>query len=162
MVFKVPSKRRRSSSIDTPVLNHSDSIRLSSVACSPPVPFAQSMRNPRQQPSRRVSMLPSRSRGASVNTSSRAVSVASIRQEDNVQPDIGLRADIDGEFLEREANDSLGEVVMAVDLRDRGTVGCCYYIASEERLYMMEDVKSGGIEVIDSRRYCQEGETASY
>lgn len=51
---------------------------------------------------------------------------------------------------ENVAEDSLNEVVMAVDLRDRGTVGCCYYVARDEKLYFMEDVKCGGWEVIES------------
>ena len=38
---------------------------------------------------------------------------------------------------------------MAVDIRERGTVGCCYYVAREEKLYFMEDVKLGGVDVID-------------
>lgn len=62
-----------------------------------------------------------------------------------------MRAERDDEISEREDNDSLNEVVMAVDLRDRGTVGCCYYVARAEKLYMMEDVRNGGIEVIDTR-----------
>ena len=39
---------------------------------------------------------------------------------------------------------------MAVDMRDRGTVGCSYYVAREEKLYFMDDVPFGGIEVIDT------------
>ncbi|KAL8885773.1 MAG: hypothetical protein Q9215_006422 [Flavoplaca cf. flavocitrina] len=50
---------------------------------------------------------------------------------------------------EREEDDSLNEVVMAIDLRDRGTVGCAYYIAREEKLYMMQDMSSGGIETVE-------------
>lgn len=46
--------------------------------------------------------------------------------------------------------DSLNEVVMAVDIRERGTVGCSYYVAREEKLYFMEDVKLGGPEVVDA------------
>jgi hypothetical protein len=46
--------------------------------------------------------------------------------------------------------DALNEVVMAVDLQERGTVGCAYYVAREERLYFMEDVKLGGVEVVDA------------
>ncbi|KAL8881312.1 MAG: hypothetical protein Q9198_001464 [Flavoplaca austrocitrina] len=38
---------------------------------------------------------------------------------------------------------------MAIDLRDRGTVGCAYYIAREEKLYMMQDMSSGGIETVE-------------
>jgi DNA mismatch repair protein MSH5 len=40
---------------------------------------------------------------------------------------------------------------MAVDVRERGTVGCSYYVAREEKLYLMEDVKLGGPEVVDAR-----------
>ncbi|KAF2842516.1 hypothetical protein M501DRAFT_949091 [Patellaria atrata CBS 101060] len=39
---------------------------------------------------------------------------------------------------------------MAVDLRELGTVGCCYYVAHEEKLYFMEDAKFGGVDVVDS------------
>ena len=51
---------------------------------------------------------------------------------------------------ERENNDSLNETVIAVDMRDRATVGCCYYVAREEKLYFMDDVLFGGIDVIDT------------
>lgn len=44
----------------------------------------------------------------------------------------------------------MNEVIMAVDLRGRGTVGCAYYVAREEKLYMMEDIRFGGIEVIET------------
>lgn len=46
--------------------------------------------------------------------------------------------------------DALNEVIMAVDLRERGTVGCCYYVARDEKLCFMEDVKFGGVDVVDT------------
>ena len=46
-------------------------------------------------------------------------------------------------------DDSLNEIVMALDVKDRGTLGCCYYLADEETLYVMQDIKSGGAEMID-------------
>jgi DNA mismatch repair protein MSH5 len=49
-----------------------------------------------------------------------------------------------------DGNDALNEVIMAVDLRERNTVGCCYYIARDEKLYFMEDVKLGGVDVVDA------------
>ncbi|KAI4192199.1 MAG: hypothetical protein LQ346_004422 [Caloplaca aetnensis] len=55
----------------------------------------------------------------------------------------------DAEINEREEDDLMNEVVMAVDLRNGGTVGCAYYVAREQKLYMTEDVGFGGIEVID-------------
>jgi len=48
--------------------------------------------------------------------------------------------------------DALDEVIMAVDLRGRGRVGCSYYVAREEKLYFMEDVQLGGIEIVESRQ----------
>ena len=71
-------------------------------------------------------------------------------------------------MFEREHGDSLDEVIMAVEMRDRGTVGCCYYVAREQILYMvrsnqipaitsdllmqMADVDRGGVEVMDTRK----------
>jgi DNA mismatch repair protein MSH5 len=49
--------------------------------------------------------------------------------------------------------DALNEVVMAVDLRDYGTVGCAYYVAREETMYFMEDAKLGGKEMIELRKF---------
>jgi hypothetical protein len=49
--------------------------------------------------------------------------------------------------------DTLNEVVMAVDLRDRGTVGCAYYIARDEKLYFMEDAHLGGVETVEARQF---------
>ncbi|KAF3049875.1 MutS protein msh5 [Didymella keratinophila] len=58
-----------------------------------------------------------------------------------------------GDFtLETEdANDdTLSEVIMAVDMTPRGTVGCCYYVAREERLYFMEDIQIGDVDIVDT------------
>ncbi|KAK8216575.1 muts domain V-domain-containing protein [Phyllosticta capitalensis] len=46
--------------------------------------------------------------------------------------------------------DALNEIVMAVDLREKGTVGCSYYVAREEKLYFMEDARLGGVDVVDA------------
>jgi hypothetical protein len=51
-----------------------------------------------------------------------------------------------------EDADALNEVILAVDLRERGTVGCVYYIARDEKLYFMEDAVLGGVEIIDARK----------
>jgi DNA mismatch repair protein MSH5 len=44
----------------------------------------------------------------------------------------------------------MNEIIMAVDLRDRGTIGCAYYVARNERLCLMEDIKMGGLDIIDT------------
>lgn len=49
-------------------------------------------------------------------------------------------------------NEDLSEVVMAVNLTDRGTVGCAYYVARTETLYFMEEMRMGNAEVVDACR----------
>jgi DNA mismatch repair protein MSH5 len=39
---------------------------------------------------------------------------------------------------------------MAVDMRHRDTVGCCYFVARDEKLYLMEDVQLGGADIVDA------------
>lgn len=46
--------------------------------------------------------------------------------------------------------ETLSEVIMAVDLTDRGTIGCAYYVAQTETLYFMEDVQMGDAEMVDA------------
>ena len=47
-------------------------------------------------------------------------------------------------------DDTLNEIIMAVDVKSRGTVGCAYYIAREQKLYFMEDVKLGGPDIVEA------------
>lgn len=49
------------------------------------------------------------------------------------------------------SDEALDEIVMAVDMKPRGTVGCAYYIAAQEKLYLMEDMELGGPDVIEAR-----------
>lgn len=44
----------------------------------------------------------------------------------------------------------LSEVIMAVNLTDRGTIGCAHYVARTETLYFMEDVQMGDADMVDS------------
>lgn len=37
-----------------------------------------------------------------------------------------------------------------MDMRDSGTVGCSYYSAQEETLYLIGDIRFAGNETIDS------------
>lgn len=39
---------------------------------------------------------------------------------------------------------------MAVNLTDRGAIGCAYYVAQTETLYFMEDVQMGDVDMVDS------------
>ena len=48
-----------------------------------------------------------------------------------------MQPENDAEVKEREDSDRLDEVIMAVEMRDRGTVGCAYYLPREQTLYMV-------------------------
>ncbi len=56
----------------------------------------------------------------------------------------------DAEIQAREDSDAMNEVIMAVEMRDRGTIGCAYYIAREEKLCLIEDIKMAGLNIIDT------------
>lgn len=44
-------------------------------------------------------------------------------------------------------------VIAAIDLKDHGTVGCSYYSAEEEKMYLLGDSRSGDMEIIDARGF---------
>ncbi|KAL4894042.1 muts domain V-domain-containing protein [Aspergillus ambiguus] len=56
-------------------------------------------------------------------------------------------------FSNRQAqltDDDFEQIIVAFDMRNSGTVGCSYYSAQEERLYLLGDLHFAGAEVIDS------------
>ncbi|GKZ53619.1 mutS protein msh5 [Aspergillus niger] len=54
-------------------------------------------------------------------------------------------------LFEHTVDDELEQVVVAVDVRDSGTVGCSYYSALEEKLYLLGDLlRYSTKEIIDS------------
>ncbi|EFR01530.1 mismatch repair protein 5 [Nannizzia gypsea CBS 118893] len=85
-------------------------------------------------------------------TYSRATSVATSRNAQNEslpsnalpQSEITARE----ERLEDDDEEPC-KVVMAIDMKDRGMIGCSYYSALEEKLYVMEDIVHGEPDVID-------------
>ncbi|KAI7782338.1 hypothetical protein LA080_013613 [Diaporthe eres] len=44
----------------------------------------------------------------------------------------------------------MNEVIMAIDMRDNGTVGCAYYVAIDEALFLQEDIPLAGIELVET------------
>lgn len=56
-------------------------------------------------------------------------------------------------FDDDDIDETLENVVMAIDIKERGTVGCAYYIAREERLFCMEDIVNGGNDVTETCNY---------
>jgi len=59
-------------------------------------------------------------------------------------------AEDDNEIIARENMDSFNETIMAIDMRDHGTIGCAYYVAREEKLFLMEDIKMGSVDLVDT------------
>lgn len=67
-----------------------------------------------------------------------------------IQPSSTLETVLDIGVAEQSTDDDLEQVIVAIDMRDSGTVGCSYYSAQEEKLYLLGDIKSAGNEMIDS------------
>lgn len=58
-------------------------------------------------------------------------------------------ASIEAHGLDRGVDESNDHIIMAVDVKEKGRFGCAYYVAGEERLFCMEDIPKGGIDVFD-------------
>ncbi|KAI0443128.1 muts domain V-domain-containing protein [Xylaria telfairii] len=60
----------------------------------------------------------------------------------------------DNEVLSEESADAMNEIIMAIDMRDRGprgsTLGCAYYVVLEETLYLLEDVAMAGVDLVET------------
>lgn len=51
---------------------------------------------------------------------------------------------------ELDEDDNLNEVIVAIDMRNRDTIGCSYYVAREEKLHLLNDVKYGGVDIVEA------------
>ncbi|MCJ1385759.1 MutS protein msh5 [Xylographa soralifera] len=151
MAFKIPRKRRRSSSGVHSRGSRSQNSRRSSISWSTSS-HSQSSRH--FQPSSRTRTTTVVDQAASRITTpslhSHSSTTPSSRSESVVPRDAGPEAEGDRAIYEREEDDALNEIVMALELRSRDTVGCSYYIAREEKLYLMGDMKIGGLEIVES------------
>lgn len=49
-----------------------------------------------------------------------------------------------------ESSEALEQIVMAIDRQQRGAIGCAYYAAREEKLYCLQDMNNGSLEVIET------------
>ncbi|CAJ2513306.1 Uu.00g014250.m01.CDS01 [Anthostomella pinea] len=58
------------------------------------------------------------------------------------------------ELLSQEDADALNEIIMAIDMKENGargcTLGCAYYIALDEALYLLEDVAMAGVDLVET------------
>ena len=68
---------------------------------------------------------------------------SSLSRISNHVAEVEVEVESEAEVQDREDADALNEIIMAIDMRDRGTLGCAYYIAREEKLFLVEDIKIG-------------------
>ncbi len=148
----IGSKRRHERSVaGTPSDSNSHGSRTPSIARSSPVFQSQQAGASQRQPAKRVSLHPWRNQLDSRTASSPRRLIHGIPRTQSTTPsERDLRPENAAAIAERENADSLDEVIMCVDMRDRGTVGCCYYVARDQKVFVMADVTYGGIEVVDT------------
>ncbi|KAJ5392024.1 hypothetical protein N7509_007514 [Penicillium cosmopolitanum] len=58
------------------------------------------------------------------------------------------QAEFEGSQLSNE--DDLGHIIAAIDIKDYGTMGCAYYSAEKERMYLLADSRLGERETIEA------------
>lgn len=149
MVFKIPAKRRRDPSVTG---SQGSRIRTSapgSVASASPTALSQLSRHFAQTPRENAARYPPTSRTAPVSLHQLAASGPRSRAYSIASSTPAIEAEDEVAIHEREDNDFVNEVVMALDLRNRDTVGCSFYVAKEEKLYLMSDIKFGGLDIVD-------------
>lgn len=146
------AKRRRDESVGaTSTVNRSNDFRALSFDQSSPLCHFQQTKRLQQRPTQRIglhipeklsrcsdSLFPMRPASHHSQISYTAASVVDVAQEDGAE----------GVLEEDSVTD---EVIMCVDVRERGTVGCCFYESSTGSLHMVEDIQFGGLDVIDTR-----------
>ncbi|KAI1322005.1 muts domain V-domain-containing protein [Xylariaceae sp. FL0255] len=56
--------------------------------------------------------------------------------------------------LTPEDADALNEIIMAIEMKDNGrqgsTIGCAYYVALEEKLYLLDEVRMAAIDLVET------------
>ncbi|KAL8690026.1 MAG: hypothetical protein Q9218_004440, partial [Villophora microphyllina] len=151
MAFRVPAKRRRFPSVSASQGSGLIAEERSSVAASSPALRTKTKGRHSQHIVKRISLPSPSQRASSVTPSVRFDSQSpNLPLQNAGQHGTETAPERDADIDEREEDDSLNEVIMAVDLRDRGTVGCAYYVAREEKLFMLDDMRLGGVEVIQT------------
>ena len=144
------AKRRRDASIAaTPTVSQSNDAGRSSFVQSSPLSHFQRSKHPQQRPTKSVKLhLPKNNpRASSLSSHSRPTyrhsSTSSVAA-------FAFNAPRENEIEGQEEDTDPDEIIMCVDMRDRGTVGCCYYESSTGSLHLVEDIKYGGLEVVDT------------
>ena len=145
------AKRRRDESVAaTSTVNRSNDSRASSFDQSSPLCHFQQTKRLQQRPTQRIGLhipdklshcsdspFPIRPASHHPQISYTAASVVNVTQEDRAEGG-------------PEEDSITDEVIMCVDVRERGAVGCCFYESSTGSLHMVEEIQCGGLDVIDT------------
>ena len=149
----IAAKRRRDGSIAaTPAISQSSGLRASSFVQSSPLRHFQPIKRPQQRSTERVSLHLPRNRTGSKAPSSH-VRPAYRHSRLSSVPASAVDLARENGIGEQEDDSDPEEIIMCVDMRERDTVGCCYYESSTGSLHLVEDIQCGGLEVIDTCGY---------
>lgn len=147
----IAAKRRRDGSVAaTPTVGQSNDSRASSFVQTSPLRRIPPPKHPQQRPIERVSLHLPKTRLGSSDPSSNARPAHWQSRRSPVAPSAIDEVRENGLDGEQEEESNADEIIMCVDMREIGTVGCCYYESSTGSLHLVEDIKCGGLEVIDT------------
>ncbi|KAK6958086.1 hypothetical protein Daesc_000879 [Daldinia eschscholtzii] len=54
------------------------------------------------------------------------------------------------DVLSDEDADALREIILAIDMKENGSLGCAYYIAIDETLFLLEDIAMSGMDLVET------------
>lgn len=146
----IAAKRRRDGTVTaTPTVSQSNDSGGSSFVQSSPLSQFQRSRHPQQRPTRNVKLHPPKSNTHASAPSSHQHPAKCHSSTASVAAS-AFNVAIENKFEGQDEDIDPNEIIMCVDMRDRGTVGCCYYESSTGSLRLVEDIKYGGLEVVDT------------
>ena len=85
------------------------------------------------------------------SASSRSIAPAGSLPDALIDMQDNIVAAVEDEAEEADETDVADEIIMAIDMRNRDTIGCSYFTMVEETLYVLNDIKYGGIEIVEKR-----------
>ncbi|RYP16461.1 hypothetical protein DL765_005138 [Monosporascus sp. GIB2] len=97
-------------------------------------PIVSSPQLPAHPANQRLSLRPSPLRASSANASHETEGQQDERSEQRLSEDA----------------DALNEIIMAIDMKNNGNLGCSYYITVQETLFLLEDVAMAGVELVET------------
>ncbi|KUI66380.1 hypothetical protein VM1G_02032 [Cytospora mali] len=133
----------------------SSSSRSVQARSTPPI-FSSPVPHSRQELNRALSSSQSLASGTSVRSSpslppypQARTGRAAVPPRSSVSSTPFRREESSNEYRDDSEPDVVNEVIMAIDMKDNGTIGCAYYVALDEALFLQEDIPLAGIELVE-------------